>query len=462
MKSKKTAILIFALILCLSMTSCMSLFEGALFLSGPEIITVKNYNEFCSTFSSVLKNKSKEVKFKVVKYNKSVYDIPSAINKAEAKNPRLKYIISGYSITSSGGSTKYIDVKLNYKDAESTSNNFNEFYTAIKKAYLKHEREASIKINNYSSKVYNLTSVITRARKDKINIMINEGNIESLSSSNIVIMYISFAYPGDAADVNTISSYNAADYNDVYNAIKDGLLNAAENIDLNIKEDKLKNSSVLKSIIEKVLDDNPDLNYVDSYGIHEETETLGSIVIDKKYSAYIKYRFPKDEVLSMQRAVNSKADDIIRSVIKTGMSQYEKELALHDYIVRNAKYDYINYKKGTIPNVSFTAYGVLINGVGVCEGYSAAFYKLLTTAGIECKLITGVAGEPHAWNIVKIDGKYYHVDITFDDPVINGGEIERVSHRYFNLSDSVMAKDHSWDRSKYPACTSTKYDYNSK
>ena len=462
MKFKKTAILISSLILCLFLTSCMSIFEGVLFQDRPEIITVKNYNEFCSAFSSALKNKSAEVRFKIIKYNKVTYNIPSIINKVEAKNPQLKYIISGYSIASSGGNTKYLNIKLNYKDAQASVKKFNEFYAAIKKAYLKHEKEASVKINNYSSKVYNLSSVITRARKDKINIIINEGNIESLSGSNIVIMYISLAYPGDAAKVNTIVSYDAADYNDVYNAIKDGLLKASENIGLDIKDDKLKDSSVLKSIIEKVLDDNPDLNYVDSYGIHEETETLGRIVLNKKYTAYIKYRFPKDQVLSMQKAVNSMAFEIVKSVIKPSMSQYEKELVLHDYIVRNSKYDYTNYKKGTIPNVSFTAYGVLINGVGVCEGYSAAFYKLLTTAGIECRLIAGVSGEPHAWNIVKIDGKYYHVDITFDDPVINGGEIERVSHRYFNLSDNVMSKDHSWDRSKYPACTSTKYDYNSK
>lgn len=463
MKFKKTAVLIFSLILCLSMTGCLSIFEGVLFQNSPKTITVKNYSEFCSAFSNALKNKSPEIRYKIIKYNKSTYDIPSTIKKIEAKDSQLKYVISGYSITSSGESTKLIDIKLNYKDAQYTAKNFNEFYAAIKKAYLNHEVEASIKINNYNSRVYNLSSVLSRARKDKIDIIINEGNIESLSGSNIVIMYISFAYQGDAAsEANILSSYDAADYNDVYNAIKDGLLKASENIGLNIKDDKLKDSSVLKSIIEKVLDDNPDLNYVDSYGIHEETETLGRIVISKKYSAYIKYRFPKDEVLSMQKAVNNKAQEVIRSVIRPGMSQYEKELALHDYIVRNSKYDYINYKKGSIPDVSFTAYGVLIKGVGVCEGYSAAFYKLLTSAGIECKFITGVSGEPHAWNIVKIDGKYYHVDITFDDPVINGGEIERISHRYFNLSDNVMSRDHSWDRSKYPACISTKYDYNAK
>ena len=72
-----------------------------------------------------------------------------------------------------------------------------------------------------------------------------------------------------------------------------------------------------------------------------------------------------------------------------------------------------------------------------------------------------VVSEPkinHAWNMVKIDGEYYHVDVTWNDPVPD--RQGRVLHTYFNTSDRKMLQGkHVWDQSKYPACTSEKYSY---
>lgn len=149
-----------------------------------------------------------------------------------------------------------------------------------------------------------------------------------------------------------------------------------------------------------------------------------------------------------------KAYEIIKVLIKPSMSDLEKEKAIHDYVVLNTKFDYDNYSKNTAPPHDYDAYGILINGTGVCEGYAETVKLLLNMAGINCVVVSGEANngtwQSHAWNIVKIDGKYYELDTTWDDSVPD--IIGYVRYDYFNVNDSQMAKDHNWDRSKYPKC----------
>lgn len=98
------------------------------------------------------------------------------------------------------------------------------------------------------------------------------------------------------------------------------------------------------------------------------------------------------------------------------MSPYERELAIHDRLVEQTAYD----ESQSQPQIH-NLYGVLVNRLAVCDGYSKAFQYLLYQAGVPCLFVTGQSqGEGHAWNLVQLDGAYYHVDITWDDPVYNG------------------------------------------
>lgn len=141
--------------------------------------------------------------------------------------------------------------------------------------------------------------------------------------------------------------------------------------------------------------------------------------------------------------VAGKANWVVVQVIKPGMSTYDRALALHDWLIYNAKYDttYTNYD----------ASGVLLKGTGVCDSYGRAYLMLCTIAGIECIYVTGHAGgESHGWNMIKLDdGKWYHVDCTWDDPVVsNNDPIESgyEHHGYFCIDDETMAQDHTWNR----------------
>lgn len=138
--------------------------------------------------------------------------------------------------------------------------------------------------------------------------------------------------------------------------------------------------------------------------------------------------------------------------MKPEMTAYEKELAVHDYLVQNVSYD------ETLSGAdSHDAYGAMILGSAVCDGYAESFQTLMDMMGIPCCRVTGTAnGQSHGWNIVQLDGAWYNVDVTFDDPV---GAQDVISHKYFNVSDAEMGIDHLWDRSNYPAATGSKYSY---
>lgn len=125
-------------------------------------------------------------------------------------------------------------------------------------------------------------------------------------------------------------------------------------------------------------------------------------------------------------------------------SDYEKVKALHDWIINNIEYD------ASMQQVhKYNVYGALIDRVVVCEGYAKLFKYILDDIGIECILASGTAvnsegnSERHMWNYVKLNGQWYAVDCTWDDPiVIGGGKVSKdVKYKYF-LKGSSFYADH--------------------
>ena len=103
----------------------------------------------------------------------------------------------------------------------------------------------------------------------------------------------------------------------------------------------------------------------------------------------------------------------------TGKSDYEKVRAITDYICENTEYDYVHLNDDTY-DLKYSTYAALINGTSVCQGYATLFYRMALEAGLDCRVISGVANngkatEAHAWNIVRVSGKYYQHDVTWID-----------------------------------------------
>lgn len=142
----------------------------------------------------------------------------------------------------------------------------------------------------------------------------------------------------------------------------------------------------------------------------------------------------------------------ISSVFDESTSDYEKLKAFHDYIVLNCTFS-------DDENTDTTLYGALCGGYSMCEGYAAAFNLLCQKSDIPCVTVTGTGsdGASHAWNKVMLDGEWYNVDCTWDDPILDPPDENFIRHYYFLVSDKdIEGITHFPDNTyfSYPECSS--------
>lgn len=145
---------------------------------------------------------------------------------------------------------------------------------------------------------------------------------------------------------------------------------------------------------------------------------------------------------------------IIKTETKNCKNDLEKVKAIHDWMVKNISYD-TTYRQH---NASDT----LNNKVAVCSGYSTLFWNFMKEMGIPCEIVLGYSrGSSHAWNEVKLGGKWYYIDVTWDDPLIYGTsnftDGSNLSYTYFLVGSKNMNKDHSATRLPYKV-SQTDYD----
>ena len=197
----------------------------------------------------------------------------------------------------------------------------------------------------------------------------------------------------------------------------------------------VNNISSLKDGIKSIFDEAMSQDDYFHYTIQRYSYIYKGYEGDVTISFNIQYLETKEQV----DYVDSRIDDILGKIINDNMNDYQKEKAIHDYIVLNVKYD--------TTLTEHTAYAALAKGEAVCQGYSLLAYKMLNKAGIETRIIEGTARELHLWNLVKLDGKWYHLDCTWDDPLPNRDGY--ISYKFFNLTDEQISADHRWVKS-YP------------
>ena len=123
---------------------------------------------------------------------------------------------------------------------------------------------------------------------------------------------------------------------------------------------------------------------------------------------------------AQEDALTSKLNQVMKSLDLGTKTEYQKVKAIYDYIAHHVVYDYTNLNNESY-KLKYTAYAALINGTSVCQGYANLFYRMCLMAGLDVRIITG-GDNPgvsnHAWNIVRIGGLYYNIDVTWDsDPV---------------------------------------------
>ena len=127
------------------------------------------------------------------------------------------------------------------------------------------------------------------------------------------------------------------------------------------------------------------------------------------------------------------------SVLHEGQTLFDRELALHDTLLQFVAYDKEAVTSSNRPE-PFTAYGALVEGKAVCQGYALAMKLLLCYAGIQSTIISGTSqGIAHAWNAVELNNQWYYLDPTWDDTEQN------VRYDYFNITSEILQLDHTVD-----------------
>lgn len=170
------------------------------------------------------------------------------------------------------------------------------------------------------------------------------------------------------------------------------------------------------------------------------------------------YIFDKNKIREQQKALGARVDKLVRTAMK--FSEWDKEKYVHDFICENIRYDKL--KKP----YSHEIIGPLGHGVGVCEGIAKSVKVLCDTLGVWC-IIAICGNNPekgikyrHTWNIVRINGQYYHLDATFDNTLgKNEDGSTSIRYDYFNLDDKNIFRDHEPLIAPAPRCPDGNHFY---
>lgn len=451
--------------------------SGKISLGIPkDAVVVKNYNELYNTIKNAVELKNESISIYAKGYSKTTYNMDKAIKEVINDSFNLNYIVSSYEAKHTwkfGSRDRTININISYKPVDGVANNYSEFIKRMEnEAVVNGKDRISIKVRSDDKSILDNVFNVGEKLNEK---MPENKKITSLSvakntfpDTNVLVLEYSLSYKDKTDGEGRDEAVDLAKNKQLYEGIKKAIENCETSIiikqNINYTEEEFDElAGAIDGIINKVLEEDYDLYYYfDSYQISYIKEE-NSI---KEVSILFQFSSDRESILKRNKEVQNKIQEIIDLVIKPGMTDLQKEIAVHNYIANNSRYDEENYRKGTVPKEANTSYGVLINGVGVCGGYASAMDKLLETAGIESIIISGEAGEngnyePHAWNLVKLDGEYYHLDATWNDPIytFNGVRKDVIHFDYFNLTDKEISKDHKWDSDKYPECTATKYRY---
>lgn len=203
-----------------------------------------------------------------------------------------------------------------------------------------------------------------------------------------------------------------------------------------------------------------DLVYNDIY-MEEMTATMGLssyytwTVIDpvtNRISVKMEFEYYKGNIsladaAEMKKQTLAEAKRLVRELGLANKSEYEKVYYINQYLCDNCIYT----PDDEYTWVAQTAYGTLVEGSSVCEGYARAAQLLFSLSSVESYYVVGDTSEGgHAWNIVKVDGNYYQLDATWNDT-------DYAPNSYFLVTDDFMSLSRTWDRNRYPASADTPY-----
>lgn len=266
------------------------------------------------------------------------------------------------------------------------------------------KKYSKININDYyKDDNFNYVDDYTESGIKNRNDLINSIYYAINSGTDYIERYIDSDYTNYINDINTLTAYNGAEFKKVISTLNNFVhpYNSSNNVKI-------------------------------SYGG------------DYKIGITINRAYTQDEI----NEINNKVDKILSENVNNNMPPKEKIRAIHDYIIDHTEYDKLKYEnKNDDTYKSNTAYGVLIEGYGTCNGYADAMEIFLDKMNI---INYKISNEEHIWNLVYLDGKWYHLDLTWDDPI---SDININRDTYFLINTKTLEKindgTHTFDKNIY-------------
>ena len=268
---------------------------------------------------------------------------------------------------------------------------------------------------------------------------VNLGNKDYSDSSNYAPVKNRHSYA-------MLSDGQKALYDALYQNVRDVYPETDEDTDNELYKTKqavidghILSTADIRIATKALYDDNPELFWLSGtiYQLADQARNYTAVQMRSIYSP--------EEIKSMQAEIDS-AVDAFHQKVPEGLSAYEREKYVHDYIASICEYDSEAAKahdsSDHVPE-AYNIYGALVKGKAVCEGYARSMQLLLNGLGVDCVGITGVgydsdgSDDLHMWNAVSLDDGWYYVDPTWDDQLY-----EYRRYQYFNLDAKTMAKDH--------------------
>ena len=266
------------------------------------------------------------------------------------------------------------------------------------------KKYSKININDYyKDDNFNYVDDYTESGIKNRNDLINSIYYAINSGTDYIERYIDSDYTNYINDINTLTAYNGAEFKKVISTLNNFVhpYNSSNNVKI-------------------------------SYGG------------DYKIGITINRAYTQDEI----NEINNKVDKILNENVNNNMPPKEKIRAIHDYIIDHTEYDKLKYEnKNDDTYKSNTAYGVLIEGYGTCNGYADAMEIFLDKMNI---INYKISNEEHIWNLVYLDGKWYHLDLTWDDPI---SETNINRDTYFLITTKTLEElndgTHNFDKKIY-------------
>jgi len=207
------------------------------------------------------------------------------------------------------------------------------------------------------------------------------------------------------------------------------------------------------------------VNYLDAQSMQSLSFTFGFSASYNTKSILLRPEYTQAAKITAHLQLNGYvADQYIQELAASALRVYqhiinpaytprEQVQAVHDYIITQTEYDNLSTDI-VIGDVA----GVLEQGRANCSGYANTFQLFMNLCGIESMVVGGISTDQgitgnHAWNKVYLDDNWYNIDVTWDDPLLNGGTLSQPFLQYYLVDDDFLSRDHTWDHTGIPSTT---------